>query len=194
MTIHHHLGAPGTLPDDGLVICGTGHRDLSRVSGTDVVKQFIRRTLFATAPTRVISGMAVGFDLLLAEVALEDGMPLSAYVPFPGHDTKWADTDKRRLGEILDAADDVVYVCDRYSNAAYHIRNQKMVDASLAVISAWNGMKAGGTYQCLKYAAKRRRRCYILGPGGVAHAASGQTLGGLIEGRLGKNDRQEVRS
>jgi uncharacterized phage-like protein YoqJ len=146
------------------VDCGTGHRpDKLEVYGLKAYSDLQFQILVATArqallerrPTRVISGMALGWDLALAVAALDLGILLTCAIPYEGQATSWRKSPHMiaLYHDILRRADRVVLVCSPgYSSEKMQKRNVYMVDNSDEVIALYNGDKFGGTYNCLRYA------------------------------------------
>lgn len=146
-----------------MVVAGTGHRPDKIVSDgrnayDDAVAlglmQFVRRCLRRLKPTRVISGMALGWDQALAAAAVWEEIPFDAYVPFAGQESRWPASSQRRYRELLAKAADVV-IC---SPGGYHPgkmqhRNERMVDMCDVLLALWNGTP-GGTANCVAYAER----------------------------------------
>lgn len=103
---------------------------------------------------RVISGMALGWDLAWAEAALGLGIPVRAAVPFPGQEAQWPNEEINRYHAILDRCEDVTYVSGGFQPGAYQRRNEWMVDNSDGVVALWDG-SSGGTSNCVRYAQRR---------------------------------------
>jgi uncharacterized phage-like protein YoqJ len=132
-----------------MVIAGTGHRHLM----SDPRAQ-LRLLLLTLEPRTVISGMALGFDTLLAECAVELGVPLVAAVPCsidvqPGKWPQWA--RERYYALLAKAAAVQVIRPGPYDRRAFQERNVYMVDACDLLVSYFSG-EAGGTANCVKYA------------------------------------------
>lgn len=129
---------------------------------------------------RFISGMAIGVDMLAAEVVLKlrasyPQISLIAAVPFPSQPKNWPQATRDHYSSIL-AQVDGVHVCsqDPYSVDKMHIRDRWMVDNSSYVISVWDGNAAGGTYYTTKYASNLGSRQIFrvnpIGPSGITGA------------------------
>ena len=57
--------------------------------------------------------------------------------------------------KLIASADLVKTICPEYSEAAYQVRNQWMVDRSSKCIAVYNGT-AGGTRNTIQYARKNK--------------------------------------
>lgn len=149
-----------------LTLCGTGHRPKKIVIGAqNAYAPAVHQRLVALAaaalerhrPTRVISGMALGWDTALAEAALTLGIPLAAYVPFAGQESLWPPASQTRFNELCAAAAEVRIICPGgYSAAKMQVRNEAMVRDSGLVLALWNGDLSGGTYNCVRFAQQQR--------------------------------------
>lgn len=150
-----------------MIIAGTGHRpDKIRIGTRDAyhpqvhsrLVDLARAVLQRKAPTRVISGMAQGWDTTLALAAAQLGIPFDAYVPFEGQESKWPEAAQRRYRDLLSRAARVVIVCEGgYDRDKLQFRNERMVDDSELVLALWNGTP-GGTRNCIDYAQTVGRR------------------------------------
>jgi uncharacterized phage-like protein YoqJ len=142
-----------------MIFAATGHRPnkLGGYSGsafTDL-KDFAVRYLAENCPTRVISGMAQGWDQAWAVAAVALGIPFIAAVPFVGQESRWPDLARRRYRELLKRAYQIHYPDPGGSYAPWKMqaRNMWMVDNCDRVIALWNGTE-GGTANCVRYAER----------------------------------------
>ena len=111
-----------------------------------------------------ITGMAIGVDQWFAEVAIRNGIPFLAYIPFKGQESKWPEHSQNTYKDLLTKADNVI-ICSsgEYAPEKMHIRNHRMVDDSDYMIAVWDGSK-GGTYECVHYAMKASMQIYRIDP------------------------------
>lgn len=117
------------------------------------------------------TGCARGFDLLAAEAVIrfnsmypDDAVILACAVPYPGHDSKWPEHDKKRFENILGHALIVNIVSGSDAADCFQKRNAFMVNTSGFVIADWNGERSGGTYNTMVYANGQDRELHILKP------------------------------
>lgn len=122
---------------------------------------------------RFYCGMAEGFDIIAAEVVLDlregiknSSVELIAVVPFKTQSSGFSKKWKERYDKILEAADKVVILSDKYFNGCFAKRNCYMVDNSDIVLTYFDG-KAGGTGSTLNYAKKKGRRIVNVAEYGV---------------------------
>jgi uncharacterized phage-like protein YoqJ len=152
------------------VDCGTGHRpDKLAVCGLVAYSELQFQVLLATArhallerrPTRVISGMALGWDLALAVAALDLGLLLTCAIPFEGQATTWHKSPQMiaLYHDIISKADRVVIISPPgFSREKMQTRNVWMVDHSDGILALHNGDRFGGTFNCLRYNAGADRK------------------------------------
>jgi uncharacterized phage-like protein YoqJ len=151
------------LPDlRGKTLAFTGHRPdkLGGYSSDAFVKlkNLGLIILQQTKPARVISGMALGWDMAVAYAAIKLKIPVTAAVPFLGQESVWPKSSQDQYQAILNNCDLVVYVSPGgYTAEKMQIRNCWMVDASDHLIALWDG-SAGGTQNCVRYAQATRLR------------------------------------
>lgn len=154
-----------------MVVCGTGHRP-DKLWGYNLNHYMYRRVkeglkagfinlLSRDGELTVISGMALGFDTLFAQAALElrDKYPIKLICAIPcwNHSSRWLQESKVEWKRITDIADEVIYVTkEDYTYKCMQLRNEYMVDNSDVVITLWNGT-AGGTKNCIDYAIKQNK-------------------------------------
>lgn len=143
-------------------IFGTGHRPDKLNGGWDnwqnhykeMIEDFCIPILEEENPTIVISGMALGWDLVLAKSAILLKIPLLAYIPCKNQETKWRLEDQKEYRNILDSAFEFEIISQEYTNSCMQERNIKMVNDGDIGLALWNGSK-GGTKNCIEYANKK---------------------------------------
>lgn len=142
------------------VVAAAGHRPDKLQGGHSLVT---RRALGAVAvqhlhynrPTRVISGMAQGWDQAVAGACVTLGIPFIAAVPFEGQEQVWPAEAQERYFRLLGHAEEVVYVSEYPGARAMELRNRWMVDRADEILALWNGNVGGGTANCIHYAGQR---------------------------------------
>lgn len=139
-----------------MIICGTGHRpDKLGGYGDDAslrLRLLARDWIMAYKPTKVISGMALGWDQALAWGAYDNNVPFVAAIPFAGQESRWPESSRRYFADLLGLASETVIVCEGgYAPWKMQERNKWMVDNSDQVLALWNGSD-GGTANCVRYA------------------------------------------
>ena len=140
----------------------TGHRRQRLTQYTKDVDSRLydlaKQVLIKYQPTEVISGMALGWDMAVANAAKSLDIPLIAMIPFYGFSNNWHFRDRVIFDALIEYADNngkVIYVNDPgYAVWKLHKRNESIVDRCDLLIALWDGVEKGGTYECIKYASK----------------------------------------
>lgn len=143
------------------VIGVTGHRTF--LHSSQAITHVARALLTELGATEVITGMALGFDQLVAELCVEMGIPFIAAIPCKDQEKLWSPVQQERYHELLNKAARVVMVDDgEYAPWKMQKRNQWIVDHSERMVSYWNGSKEGGTANCLRYAKHVKRQVEFI--------------------------------
>lgn len=143
----------------------TGHRYLA---DTDFDIGLLRRVVFdliKTGTDTFLCGMAVGFDLLAAQVVLsykkEYGVRLIACLPCAGQSDRFSKSNKTLYSEVLDSCDETVLVSDYYVKGCMQKRDRYMVD-SCDVLVCFLRKSHGGTYYTVNYAESKGKKIIRL--------------------------------
>ena len=156
-----------------MIIAGTGHRPHKLNNEYEYqgplskwIMDQTREVLLAKAPERIISGMAIGYDTMLALVALELKIPLLAAIPFVGQETRWPKSSRDLFNKILSDRLTISHVvCEGgYAGWKFIKRDHYMVDNGDEVIACYNGDLQGGTWQTWKYAVQKQKPITIINP------------------------------
>ncbi len=118
--------------------------------------------------THFISGMAIGVDMICAEIVLElsqkyPHITLECAVPCKSQPNKWSDSMKERYCSILERSNKVTIIQEKYTSDCMHKRNRYMIECADIVIAVWDG-KPSGTGYTVNYAKEKGRKVYILNP------------------------------
>ncbi len=157
----------------------TPHRGLKCVDLDGSLRQLLSERILEVyhhGCRNFLSGGAVGFDLLAAEVVLSlkalcRDISLVLVIPFDGQDEKYSHEDKLMYERILREANQVIVINETgYDVAAYHLRNDFLVRHSSHIIAYSNG-RGKGTRSTIKLAKKL----------GVEVDNLYKTLGGEVE-------------
>ena len=134
-----------------LPVCVTGHRYLSHPENKIHKRlEFVWEKL---QPSIVLTGMAVGFDQLVAENCINNNIAFKACIPFEGQEAIWPEHLKRKYHSLLEKAQEIYYVSPPgYAPWKLLVRNKYMVDNSKAIIAYYDISKnSGGTKHCVEY-------------------------------------------
>ena len=112
--------------------------------------------------TRLISGMALGWDQWGLEIGILFGFHTIAAIPCAEQERTWPDESQQRYHELLDQCAEQEYISkEPYKPWLMQHRNEWMVDHADLTFAAYNGGK-GGTYNCLRYARGQGNLIYIV--------------------------------
>lgn len=106
-----------------------------------------------------ISGMALGFDMMCAEIVLglkkKYDIKLICAVPCKNQDQYWTGEQREKYKAILNSADQIRCLYQKYTRWCMQERNKFMVNNSSRVIAFFNGSE-GGTKQTIDYAKSKK--------------------------------------
>lgn len=139
----------------------TGHRwyDSSRKHSVRKKIEECVREAYRNGITNFISGMAIGFDLLAAEVVLSlrhecPAITLTAVLPFREQASRFNELNKCRYYKCLSQADDIVILSNDYTAKCYLERDRFMVEHSSLLIACYDGRNRGGTFWTVNFAVR----------------------------------------
>jgi len=159
------------------VCCFTGHRPNKLPWGYNEkgLKFFLFRKRLKKEITKAInngydyfiSGMALGIDMLCAEIILElkkshPNIRLECAIPCINQTQRWNEESITKYENICSQADKITMVSETwYYNGCMAKRNKYMVDNSDMLIAVFNGSE-GGTKQTIDYARKQENFTYLI--------------------------------
>lgn len=141
-------------------VCFTGHRMIPHAV-LPTLRERLRQTIRNAAQTGYrdfLCGGALGFDTIAAEevLSLRESchIRLSLVLPCENQSVRWQAGDQRRYQNILQAADQSIFLAPAYYEGCMMARNAFMVDhASLCV--CWLYTMKGGAFSTVRYAWNR---------------------------------------
>jgi len=157
-------------------VCFTGHRSQKLPWGSNVedprylkTKEMTREAIeleIMRGKSFFISGMALGFDTMCAEIvlSLKDKYPhirLECALPCKDQEKMWDVQDRYIYHKILEQADVVSYLQADYTKYCLQKRNEYMVDKCNVVIALFGG-RLGGTKNTIDYAYKKLKEVRII--------------------------------
>lgn len=119
--------------------------------------------------TKFLSGMALGVDMLAAEVVLEvrEGNPqimLECVLPCADQSIKWSKKERDRYEKILSRCDKIVTLQETYTSDCMQKRNRYMVEKADIIIAVWDKRINGGTAKTVEYAQSINKPVIIIDP------------------------------
>jgi len=114
-------------------------------------------------------GMALGADMLFADVVLEfqrkyPRVKLIAVIPCRGQEKSWNERQQEKYYYLLECAGETRLVSDaEYFDGCMLIRNKNLVETCDLLLAVYDG-KRGGTMQTVEYAKKCNKKIRIIDP------------------------------
>lgn len=153
----------------------TGHRDLVNEAEVreDIRQSFLYFKFHHDAAVTGISSLAEGADLIFAEEAMREGVPLEVLLPFPPDEyvADFSTTSWQRVTRLI-AQSASCRVRKTHDGAPAASRNksylqtgQQLVDESDIVLTVWDGHPAqgkGGTGDIVQYALQQKKPVHII--------------------------------
>lgn len=145
-----------------VILAGTGHRP-DKLGGyapkaKGLLVQCATAALIRLKPDIVITGMALGWDLALAQASADLGIPYWAYIPFRGQEGKWPESSQDEYRMLLAMASRIKECCEPgYAAYKMQVRNKMMMDDAHQILALWNRIKepGSGTWNALKYVEEK---------------------------------------
>ena len=142
----------------------TGHRRIP-FEELNVLRDAIRtkvKLLYTMGIIDYYCGMAVGYDLLAAEVVLSlkpilPKLRLIAVVPYCGQSDAWSKIEQERHAAVLAKTDEVIVLSERYFKGCLLRRNDFMLSHVCGVVAYFDGKPKGGTF----YTCREARRKHL---------------------------------
>lgn len=150
----------GRTLDFSLTCCFTGHRIIALKDKEKLIFDLEKTVeeLVKKGVKHFISGGAIGFDTLAANVVLKMKEKYDVFleiaVPCKDQDAKWNKKQQEEYRKILKSADKVTVLFEKYVTGCMHFRDAFMVDNSDILVSYYRGRK-GGTQYTFLYAESR---------------------------------------
>lgn len=115
-----------------------------------------------------ISGMAIGVDMIAAEIVLDlkkeyPNVTLECALPCETQANKWTVKYRDRYFSIIEMSDKETLLQTHYTADCMHKRNRYMVDKSDYVIAVWNGSPSG-TGKTVLYAKENNKQIIQIKP------------------------------
>lgn len=152
--------------------CFTGHRFINKkidenteiIIKTKLKNEIIK--LISKNFNNFISGGAIGVDTFGTEIVIElkkyHKITYELVIPCPNQSSNWSENNKIRYKKILENANKVVTISDKYTKKCMLLRNRYMVENSSLVLGVYDGRTIGGTKYTLDYAKSIGRDVILI--------------------------------
>lgn len=155
-----------------MIVAVTGHRPHKLGNEYDgsgpyssAIRKFLTEEVKKHQATKLVTGMALGVDMIFAEVAISLSLPFLAALPCVGQERMWPKSSQDKYRSLLTHPLCEVYnvTNSTYNNRCMQERNEWMVNNCDFLIAIWNGTR-GGTKNCVDYAESVKRRIMVANP------------------------------
>jgi len=138
----------------------SGHRELMHPD--KLIEAAVQTYFERLQPKKIITGMAIGFDQLVADVCIKMRIPFVAAIPFDGQESIWPEHAKRRFYELLLKANEIAVVCEGgFAKWKLLKRNEWIVNNSEGLI-IYMVEKRSGTKHCSEFAEKNKKPVFNI--------------------------------
>lgn len=145
--------------DKTKAIAFTGHRQLgvdTSILEKDLTHQLLE--CYQMGYNNFIVGGAVGFDMLVAEVALHlkeqySNIELFVAIPYKGHHSNFSENDKERYKQIAKRVTSFT-LSERYYKACFLHRNDYMLANCSLLVAYYDGTFRSGTSYTIRRAVQ----------------------------------------
>lgn len=160
-------------------VCFTGHRpqtitylwdesSLKSFALKSKIKKSIVYLIKEKGVTHFISGMAIGVDMIAAEIVLDlkkkyPNITLECAIPCETQANQWSEKYRDRYFSIIEMSDKETLLQTHYTADCMHKRNRYMVDHSDYVIAVWDGSPSG-TGKTVMYAKEKNKEILQIKP------------------------------
>jgi uncharacterized phage-like protein YoqJ len=125
--------------------CFTGHRYIhANKSNINGINHLIHIAL-NKGVTKFYNGMALGTDLLSAQILIQRKIPFIAVIPCPDQTELWLKHQQQLYEEIRKKAKSEIILYPKYTQGVMQGRDKWMINHSDILLSVYDGRLSGGT-------------------------------------------------
>ena len=142
-----------------MVLAVTGHRPTKVGGYSDAafakLVHLAELVIPPLAPSRVLTGMALGWDQAVAQACINLKIPFTGCLPCAGQDSQWPLQSRLQWQRLLRDPLCTTHHCSTGAYAPWlmQARNEYMVQHSDHLLALWDG-SSGGTANCVHYAQR----------------------------------------
>jgi len=141
----------------------TGHRTVkSTPENITAINQLIDKAIVLGIEKFYI-GMAIGLDLLAAEILIQRNLPFIAAIPCEDHPKKWPIEWQEKWANVRIQAESEIVLYPTYTPTCLNERNHFMIRNSHLGLAAYDG-SSGGTQNAINDALKARLTVFSFNP------------------------------
>jgi uncharacterized phage-like protein YoqJ len=134
---------------------------------------------------RFLSGMAMGLDMICAELVLELKEPypdisLTAAVPSKEQDFLWPQTYRDRYARILAQCTEIHIAEEESGSEGIALCKRWMADNCDLLLAVWDGKPGGGAGDIARYAREKHKRIIIVDPFEFAKQSGGKRPNDIV--------------
>ena len=142
----------------------TGHRELQEDFNKETTKKIIEEVILK-GYNNFLVGMALGFDTvcfnILRKLKEKHKIKITAVVPCGEQDKYFNLKQKKKYREMLETADEVITLHEKFSFGCMQERNRYLVD-NASLLIAYLKKKGGGTFYTVSYAEKQGKEIIMI--------------------------------
>jgi len=155
-----------------MILAITGHRpnklnnEYNHIgSCSNYVKDEFKKIFKKLSVDQIISGAALGADLLAIETAIELQIPVTAAIPCDNQEKIWPKSSQDFYRELLQHPLVTKHIVCPGPYQAWKMfkRNRWMVNRANYLVAVWNGTR-GGTYDTVDYARSIQMPIHVINP------------------------------
>ena len=143
----------------------TGHREINEKLDLEYLR-LVMQAFIDEGYDTFLSGMAMGFDLIAAEMMLNlkqinPHIKIIACVPCPDQKRYYPEDEKKKYEKVIAECDEVITLTDHYYSGCMQARDRFMVD-NCSLLVAYERKNKGGTHYTVGYAKEKDKKIYIV--------------------------------
>lgn len=142
----------------------TGHRYIADNSLNRKAVNHLIDLAVESGIEKFLVGMSRGADFLFAEVLSKRELSWIAVIPCTDQTLFWNESDRTLHKSLIDKADNMIVLHNKYKQGVMHYRNEYMVEKSEMLLAIYDGSVRGGTYHTVGLALKKHKKVVQFNP------------------------------